>query len=172
MSEPYVGQIILFGGTFAPLNYAQCNGQLMAISQFEVLYTLIGTTYGGDGVNTFALPDLRGRVPVHMGTLNGGSTYVEGQRAGVETVTLNTNQIPTHNHAVLANPATGTQASPANAVLAGGTSTARYDSTTPQTALSNQSVQIVGGSQPHENMQPFQCLTFCIALSGVFPSRN
>jgi len=173
MSDPYIGQVMLFAGTFAPANYAKCEGQLMPISANDALFTLIGTTYGGDGVNTFALPDLQGRVPVHMGrSPSTGTTFVEGQKAGSEAVTLTTNQIPVHSHSLSANPAAGNQASPAGGVLAGSGSIERYETVVPQTAFSNQAVAASGGSQPHENQQPFLCLTFIIALYGVYPSQS
>jgi microcystin-dependent protein len=172
MSQPYVSQIILFAGIFAPSGYLPCDGRLLAISEYDTLYSLIGTTYGGDGQTTFGLPDLRGRVPVHWGTGSSGTTYVQGQLAGVEAVTLGTNQLPIHTHSVLANSAAGNQGSPSAGYLAGGTATARYEATTPQTALSSQSVQSQGGSRPHDNLQPFQCLMFCISLFGVYPSRS
>ncbi|CAN7678858.1 tail fiber protein [Acidovorax sp. LjRoot118] len=171
MSDPYVGEIRMFGGNFAPRNWAFCNGQLLPISENDVLFMLIGTTYGGDGVNTFALPDLQGRAPVHQGTLPGGSTYVLGQKAGAETVTLTTNQIPTHNHGLLYG--TGSQASPTGARL--GMTPARdyrYSTDTPTSTLHPASVALTGSSQPHENRSPYLALHFIISLVGIFPSQN
>jgi microcystin-dependent protein len=163
---------MLFAGTFAPLNYAFCDGSLQAISQNETLYTLIGTTYGGDGVNTFALPDLRGRVPVHQGTGVGtGTTYVPGQLAGTESVTLSQQQIPVHNHSLIAIPANGNQGSPSNGFLSS-SGVARYTTAAADVAMSNQSINVQGGSQPHDNMQPFVAISFVIALYGIFPTQN
>ncbi|HEY2769717.1 MAG TPA: tail fiber protein [Solirubrobacteraceae bacterium] len=162
----------MFGGNFAPVNWAVCSGQVIAISQNDTLYSLIGTTYGGDGVNTFNLPDLRSRVPVHQGQGTGLSNYVIGQVAGVENVTLTTNQIPSHTHTISANAATGDQTSPTNTVLAGGDGVSRYVAGTPATAMSNQAVNSQGGSQPHTNLQPLLAVTFIICLYGVYPSRN
>lgn len=170
MSSPYIGEIRLFGGNFAPQNWAFCDGRLIAISQNDALFALIGTTYGGDGQNTFALPDLRGRVPNHMGTSANGSPYVIGQSGGAETVTLSTAQIPAHAHTVEASPNAGTQAGPGGALLAGGVST--YSPSAPNVSLAPAAVQATGGSQPHTNFQPYLCVAFIIALFGVFPSRN
>ena len=160
----------MFGGNFAPQGWAFCGGQLMAISQNEALFALIGTTYGGDGQNTFALPDLRGRVPNHMGTLAGGSNYVIGQSGGVEAVTLSTGQLPAHAHLVEASPNAGSQAGPGGALLAGGVS--MYSSSAPNVSLAPAAVQATGGGQPHSNFQPYLCVAFIISLFGVFPSRN
>jgi microcystin-dependent protein len=162
---------MLFAGNFAPYNYAFCDGSLQSIANNDVLYNLLGTTYGGDGINTFGLPDLRGRAPMHMGTSN-GQVYVEGQLAGTETVTLTSNQIPTHTHALLASVADGTQGSPATTYLAGGGGISRYTSAAPSTAMNAQSINVMGGSQPHDNMQPFVTISFVIALYGIYPSQN
>jgi microcystin-dependent protein len=169
MANPYIGEIRLFGGNFAPQGWAFCDGQLIAISQNGALFTLIGTTYGGDGQNTFALPDLRGRVPNHMGQLSGGQNYVIVQSAGVETVTLATTQIPTHAHTVEASPNAGSQAAPGGARLAGGVS--MYSPSAPNVSLAPAAVQATGG-QPHSNFQPYLCVAFIICLYGIFPSRN
>ena len=156
----------MFGGNFAPQNYAFCDGQLMAISQNDALFALIGTTYGGDGQTTFALPDLRGRLPVHQ-----GSGFVIGQQAGTETVTLTTQQIPAHSHPVLADSNNGTTGDPQGNIIAG--STAGYYSTgAVANQMGNQSVSPAGGSQPHDNMMPYLCVSFIIALFGIFPPRN
>lgn len=179
MSSPYVGQIMIFGGNFVPAGWAQCNGQLLPISEFETLFQLIGTTYGGDGESTFGLPDLRGRAPVHMGQGTGLSTYVIGQAAGTESVTLTTQQIPTHNHAAQISTSPATSASPGNNILANeaiGNAQATCFSYGPfggtQSALATATIQITGGSQPHENRQPLLVLNYIISAFGVFPSQN
>ena len=175
MGQPFVGEIRMFGGSFAPAGWRTCDGQLLPISQYETLFQLIGTTYGGDGQSTFALPDLHGRVPNHNGTLQGGSTYVLGQSAGTQTVTLTTQQIPSHNHPVSA-ITSGQTLSPANAYPAQPASTqagtAIYDANTPTVNLNANTIGIAGGSQPHENMQPWLAITYIIAMFGVFPSQN
>jgi microcystin-dependent protein len=171
MSQPYVGEIRLFGGNFAPQGWAFCDGSTLAISEFEVLFNLIGTTYGGDGQSTFNLPDLRGRLPVHMGTSNLGSTYVIGQRAGEEQVTLTTGQLPIHTHVPQANTGTGTEASPAGNVWAG-SANLPYKAGTPGAAVAPQAVQGAGGGLPHDNMVPFLAVNFIISLFGIFPSQN
>jgi microcystin-dependent protein len=171
MSQPYVGEIRMFGGNFAPAGWMFCNGQLLAISEFDTLFNLIGTTYGGDGQNTFALPNLQSRVPNHMGTLNGGSTYQLGQAAGNEAVTLTVNQIPSHTHTPGANNA-GASDSPANNVWANSTTAKPYIAGPGNLNLNVGAVQISGGSQPHDNMIPFLCVSYVISLFGVFPSQN
>jgi microcystin-dependent protein len=175
MGQPYVGELRMFGGSFAPSGWKTCDGQLLPISQYDTLFNLIGTTYGGDGQSTFALPDLHGRVPVHNGTLPGGSTYVLGQNGGTQNVTLTTQQIPAHNHPVVATT-TGQTLSPLNAIPAQPASaqsgTAIYDAATPATNLTANSVGTAGGSQPHENMQPWLAITFIISMFGIFPTQN
>lgn len=172
MPEPFVGEIRMFAGSFPPAGWAFCDGTPMPISENEVLFQLIGTTYGGDGEETFNLPDLRGRVPMHMGTGPDGSTYQIGENGGVETVTLSTQQIPIHNHALLASKNFGNQGFPVNSVLAGSNNISIYKAAAPTAALNAQSVQPAGGSQPHENMQPYLGINFIISLFGVFPSPN
>jgi microcystin-dependent protein len=167
MGNPFTGEIRIFGGSFAPLNWAFCDGQLMAISQNDVLFTLIGTTYGGDGQETFALPDLRGRLPLHQ-TIG----FIPGQAAGSEEVTLISNQMPTHSHAIRATTASGSAASPQNAVLAASLSTNAYRPAPAGAALAAQTVSIAGGSQPHTNLQPFLCVNFIICLFGIFPTQS
>jgi microcystin-dependent protein len=169
MSSPYVGEIRMFAGSFAPSGWALCQGQLIPISENDTLYNLIGTTYGGDGQSTFQLPDLQGRVPVHMGT-GTGATYVIGQKAGEEQVTLNTNQIPNHNHVPLANTsANGT--SPSGAVWAGSPDLAQFAAPAfINGQMNSQVVQNTGGSQPHDNMVPFLVVGFIICLYGIYPS--
>lgn len=170
MSNPYVGEIRIFAGNFAPVGWAICDGSLLAISENDVLFQLIGTTYGGDGQNTFALPDLRGRAPVHQGT-GGGASYVIGQLSGVETVTLTTNQIPAHSHLPQAAiGATGNPAnSPANNVWSGWTG-GQFTTQAPGVNLNAAAIGSDGGSQPHDNMVPFLTINFIISLFGIFPS--
>ena len=168
MSDPYIGEIRMFGGTFAPAGWAFCDGQLLPISENDALFTLIGTTYGGDGQETFALPDLQGRVPVHQG--NG---FVLGQKAGVESVTLTTQQLPIHTHAFLASQDQGATTNPPSNVVAsipGGGSAYIQDQAA--VAMNQQSLMPQGGSQPHENVQPFLCISFIISLFGIFPQQN
>lgn len=163
MAQPFVGEIRMFAGNFNPVNYLPCDGRLLPISQFEALFSLIGTTYGGDGVSTFGLPDLRGRVPVHA-----GSGFVQGQIAGSESVTLTSAQNPAHTHAVVAQ--TGASATgPANAVYAGG-ATAIYRAS-PASTMNGAMIGVSGG-QPHDNVMPYLVINFIIAVNGVFPSRN
>jgi microcystin-dependent protein len=173
MSSPYIGEIRMFGGNFAPAGWAFCDGSLVAISENDTLFNLIGTTYGGDGQSTFALPDLRGRVPIHMGT-GAGSNFVLAQNGGVENVTLTTNQIPSHNHLLLATTS-GAQLSPAGAKPATVSSTqtganAYGPGTGSLVNLLAASIQNTGGSQPHDNLQPYLGINFIISLFGIFPS--
>lgn len=170
MSNQYVGEIRMFGGNYAPVGWAFCNGQLLSISENDALFALIGTTYGGDGVTTFALPDLRGRVPVGQGVL-GGTNFVLGQRAGTENVTLTTSQLPMHTHTVNANQGAGTTGNPSNAFWAQSTLN-QYATADPNAAMSPQAIQSAGGSQPHENMMPTLTLSYIIALYGIYPSQN
>jgi microcystin-dependent protein len=171
MSQPFVGEIRMFAGNFAPAGWMFCAGQLLPISEFETLFNLIGTTYGGDGQSTFALPDLQGRVPMHMGN---GVTLAE--TGGAESITLNVNQIPSHNHNLLATDG-GSVLSPLNAILAVPTSTVQglmtYTATGGATTpLVPASIGSSGGSQPHENRQPFLCVSFIMSMFGVFPSQS
>jgi microcystin-dependent protein len=173
MSEPFVGEIRMFGGNFAPLGWALCQGQTMAIAENEALFQLIGTTYGGDGQQTFNLPDLRGRIPIHQGTGPNGSTSVLGQSGGVESVTLTTNQIPMHTHSILASMNNATAVTASGNVLAQTPSYTPYISgLTPNVALAPNSGGPAGGSQPHDNMAPFLCINFIISLFGIFPTQN
>jgi microcystin-dependent protein len=172
MSDPYVGEIRMFGGNFAPAGWAFCNGAPMPISENETLFQVIGTTYGGDGQETFNLPDLQSRIPVHQGS-GAGTTWTIGQSGGEESVTLNTNQIPIHTHQAFGStdPATTTQVQnsvPAS-VTAAGTVNA-YGVLSPFTPLDPSTLAPVGGSQPHENLQPYLCISFIISLFGFFPS--
>ncbi|MBN8887409.1 MAG: phage tail protein [Rudaea sp.] len=174
MAQPFVGEIKMFAGNFAPVNYAFCNGKLLPISEYEALYALLGTTYGGDGVTTFGLPDLQGRVPVHQGTLSGGGlTYVMGQIAGVETVTVTSQTYPTHNHTVSVSTTAATLAGPGSNMPGAGATMAVYTNSPPNSALAAAAISPAPGSgTPHNNLQPYVCLSFIIALFGVFPSRN
>ncbi len=172
MSQPFIGQISIFAGNFAPRGFAYCSGQLLAISQNNALFTLIGTTYGGDGQTTFALPNMSGRLPIHQGTLSGGGSYVLGQSAGTETVTLLSSQLPTHSHSFPSNSASGTVVLPSNAVIAS-TSLGPFASGAATDLVMNAaSLGLVGGNQPHDNLMPFLCIGFIIALEGVYPARN
>lgn len=170
MGQPFIGEIRMFGGNFAPAGWAFCAGQLMPISENDALFTLIGTTYGGDGQETFGLPDLQGRLPMHMGTGGGLSTRQIGENGGVETVTLTVNQIPIHNHAPLAVSGSGNQATPQNGVWAGAAASI-YTTNPPNTPLTATLGGGTGGSQPHENMMPFLAISFIISLFGIFPTQ-
>jgi len=173
MSQPYIGEIRMFAGNFAPNGWLFCEGQILPIWDYETLFQLIGTTYGGDGESTFALPDLRGRVPIHTGTASYGTNFTLAETGGVEEVTLNVNQIPTHSHSLLAATDLADTASPANAQL--GTTppgSKMYSSATPTTALNTAAVTPVGGSQPHTNFQPYLCINFIISLFGIFPTQT
>ncbi|MEO8669971.1 MAG: tail fiber protein [Tahibacter sp.] len=173
MGEPFVGEIRMFGGNFPPSGWAFCQGQLMPISQNDTLFTLIGTTYGGDGQETFGIPDLQGRVPIHAGQGPGISqNYQIGEKSGVESVTLNTQQMPIHNHAFVVSTSVSNSGSPTNQTLAQSTQRAAYFEATTTTNLAPSSLGPAGGSQPHDNMMPFLTLSFIISLFGVFPSQN
>jgi microcystin-dependent protein len=172
MAQPYVGEIRMFAGNFAPAGWAFCDGSIQPIIENETLFNLIGTTYGGDGQETFALPDLRGRIPIHQGTNpQTGTTYQISQMAGVESVTLATLQIPFHTHPLLASsdPALTLNAE-GNVLGATATATPLFQNT-PALALSPQSITPTGGSQPHDNMQPYICVNFIISLFGLFPTQ-
>ena len=162
---PYVGESRMFGGNFAPAGWQLCEGQLLPISENETLFNLIGTTYGGDGQTTFALPDLRGRIPVHQG--NG---YVLAQTGGAEEITLTVNQIASHSHALIVSQDFASQATPAGNALAQSTLAEVYLQESANTAMRAGSVSPVGGSQPHTNFMPYACINFIISLYGVFPS--
>ena len=166
MSDPYIGEIRMFGGNFAPAGWAFCMGQLYPISEYETLFNLIGTTYGGDGQETFGLPDLQGRFPVHLGA---GLTL--GQMAGVESVTLNTNQVAAHKHAFQATTALGNQPTPGGNVPAQSGTMQFFVEDVPNPQLSPDALQpYPGGGQPHENMHPFQVVSYIISLFGIYPS--
>lgn len=171
MAEPYLGEIRMFGGNFAPANWALCNGQLLSIAEYETLYALIGTTYGGNGVTTFALPDLCGRIPVHQGKATDQPTdFVIGQKAGVESVFLTKDNLPAHTHTVTCSSQLGTKDSPSGAVWA--KQAQEFSTNAPEIALNAASISSVGGNQPHENLMPFGVVTFIIAVHGVYPSQD
>ena len=166
MAQPYIGEIRLFAGNFAPVGWELCDGALYPISENEALFQLIGTRYGGDGQSTFAVPDLRSRVPVHMGSL----PYSIGSQGGVESVTLTNQQIPVHNHALLASKAGGQTASPQDRVLASPPAVTAFIQDVPSTPLPSGTLSPAGGSQPHENLMPYGCVTYIISFYGIFPS--
>ena len=175
MSSPFVGEIRPAGFNFNPAGWLFCDGSLVPISQFDTVFNLIGTTYGGDGQSTFALPDLRGRVPVHMGT-GGGGTYTIGQTGGVESVTLTVSQIPAHNHPMVGTSNAGVSNNVANSVPGNGQPV--YSSSAPTVNLDYVSpggpamIHPAGGNQPHDNMQPYLVLNFIISMFGIFPSQT
>jgi microcystin-dependent protein len=173
MTQNYVGEIRPFGGTYAPVDWHLCDGSLLSIASYSTLYNLIGTTYGGDGVNTFAVPDLRGRDIIHQGTGAGLSPYVIGQQTGVEYVTVLTTQMASHPHAFNGNNATGNASNPGTPVVpaAAGAGNLIYDGTGNVLSLSPQAVGNTGGSQPHNNRQPYVAITYIIALFGIYPSQ-
>lgn len=168
MAEPFLGEIRIMSFGYAPRSWAQCNGQFLPINQNQALFSLLGTMYGGNGQTTFALPDLRGATPLHVG----GSFNVQGQKGGEQAHTISMSEMPLHPHLEFASPTTGATntPTPANNFMAGATSV--YRTPDSLTSLIPSSVTNTGGSQAHLNMQPFLALTFCIALTGIFPSRN
>ncbi|MCW2672743.1 MAG: microcystin dependent protein [Frankiales bacterium] len=167
MAEPFLAEIRLMSFNFAPTGWALCDGQLLPINQNQALFSLLGTNYGGDGRLNFGLPDLRGRVPMHMG---GGHNL--GERAGEQAHTLTIAELPTHTHVLGASSADGTATAPSNALLAKAAPANPYAPAANQVAMSSAAVASTGGSQPHQNMQPFLALIFAIALQGIFPSQN
>ena len=166
MATPFIGQISIFGFTFAPKNFAYCNGQLLSINQNQALFSLLGTTYGGNGTTTFGLPNLQGRTPMHVGT-----GFVLGQVGGEEAHTLTVSEIPVHTHGTVTSTAAGTAGDPSAAFLADG-SKAAYAPGTPNQTMAAGAIGNTGGSQSHNNMAPYLTINFCIALVGIFPSRN
>ena len=176
MSEPFLAEIKMFGGNFAPRGYAFCNGQLLSIAQNTALFSLLGTTYGGNGQTNFALPNLQGRAPLHQGQGPGLSPRSLGEQGGVETVTLDTTTVPAHTHAAQANTSAGTQTDPASGVWAtagagrGKKMYAAAAGTSP--AMRSGTIGAVGGSQPHNNLMPYVAVSFIIAMQGIFPARN
>lgn len=165
MAQPYVGEIRIFAGNFAPAGWMFCEGQLLAISENDALFALIGTAYGGDGQSTFALPDLRGRLPIHQG--NG---FVLAETGGAEEITLTVNQIAAHSHAFTATADQGNQTSPVGNVAAQSLNVTPFINDAPTGAFNAAAVAQVGGSQPHSNFQPYLCVDFIISLFGIFPS--
>ena len=171
MSQPFIGEIRMFAGNFAPRNWALCDGQLLPISQNEALFSLLGTIYGGDGRTTFGLPDMRGRVPVHAGNGSGLSSRPLGQKSGSENVSLTSNQLPPHTHSMPAYSGSADKKEPSGNVPAkADDGEQNYSSTTPDANL--KPTENAGGGQSHANVQPFQCVNFIIALYGTYPSRN
>ena len=165
MAQPYVGEIRIFAGNFPPVGWMFCDGQTLPIAENETLFQLIGTTYGGDGQETFNLPNLQSRVPVHFGT-----TIQLAEAAGVESVTLNTQQIPTHTHPFTGAAVAGNEANPQNNLIANSSVVEALVNLPPDTNMNQNSITPTGGSQPHENLQPYLCLNFIISLFGIFPS--
>ncbi len=172
VSEPFVGEIRMFGFNFPPQGWAFCDGQLLPISQNAALFSLLGTTYGGDGVTTFALPDLRSRVTVSQGQGEGLSSYAQGQAGGTETVTLAAAQMPAHTHSVNASSSPAASERPAGRVLARSPSHSYIPEPDTSTVMNAKMLGDAGNSQPHDNIQPYLVLNFCIALEGVFPARE
>ncbi len=167
MAQPYVGEIRMFAGNFAPAGWMFCEGQLLPISEYETLFNLIGTTYGGDGQSTFALPDLRGRLPVHF-----GNSSVLAETGGAEEITLTVNQIPAHSHPFLASADNTTVPNPGGNTIGTPLTTTPFFAAAPNLALAPQSIPSVGGSQPHTNFQPYLCVNFIISQFGIFPSQT
>lgn len=172
MSDFFLGQIMLTGFGFAPRGFAQCNGQLLPISQNAALFSLLGTIYGGNGTTTFSLPDLRGRTPVGFGNGFDGSSYTLGEVVGTEAVTLTQGQLPAHTHLLGAVTQNGTARSPTNALYGAAAGEALYGPNGNAVALAAGQVQPTGGGQPHSNMQPYGTINFNIALTGIYPSRS
>jgi microcystin-dependent protein len=170
MSEPFTGEIRLFGGNFAPVGWALCDGQLLAVSSYDALFSLLGTTYGGDGRTTFALPDLRGRVPIHQGTGSGLTDRKLGAQGGSETVALQANELPAHTHTMQASTSPANSADPTGSVLAEASADI-YVAETPGQAMAS-SISDAGSSQPHDNVMPFGTANYIIALYGIYPSRT
>ena len=166
MAQPYVGEIRMFAGNFNPAGWMFCEGQLLPISENETLFQLIGTTYGGDGESTFALPDLRGRIPIHQ-----GDGFILAETGGAEEITLTVNQIPSHSHPFVVNGGQGSTPNPSDqVVVAGSPNVDLFIADVANQPLASTSITSVGGSQPHENRQPFLCISFIISLFGIFPS--
>jgi microcystin-dependent protein len=172
MAQPYVGEIRMFAGNFAPAGWALCAGQLMPIAENDVLFQLIGTTYGGDGQETFGLPDLQGRIPLHQGASPGTQNYVIGEEAGVESVTLTLQQMPVHSHVFTVSSSPGSASTPVGNVPASPPVAKIYRAGTPSDPFPANLIQPVGGSQPHDNLMPYLCINYIISLFGIFPSQT
>jgi microcystin-dependent protein len=174
MAQPYVGEIRMFAGNFNPAGWSFCDGQLMPISENETLFQLIGTTFGGDGQETFALPNLQSQIPLHFGTGSSGTPYQFAESGGVESVTLTTNQIPSHTHPLMVSSDPGLGTNPAGNVAGALSPVSIYKANVaaPNLPMNASSITPVGGSQPHDNMQPFLCINFIISLFGLFPSQT
>lgn len=177
MSTPFIGEIRIFGFNYAPVGWALCNGQMLAISQYTALFSLLGTTYGGNGVSTFQLPNLQSRVPLHFGTGLGLSTYNMGEEGGVENVTLLYNQMPVHNHLIEVDANASGKNTPSGSILGTVPPLAPaenkiYSGNAANATMSPAAVSTAGGNLPHNNLQPFLAVNYCIALEGIFPSRG
>ncbi len=173
MAEPFIGEIRMFAGNFAPRGWAFCDGQLLAVAQNDALFSLFGTIYGGDGRTTFGLPDLRGRVPVHMGQGPGLTDRRIGARGGAETVTVNGNQLPQHSHALRGSTSLGSDTSPAGNVPATGAGANLYKAgAAAEVTMDAEAITAAGAGQSHANVMPFQCVHFIVSLVGIYPSRN
>jgi len=171
MSEPFLAEVRIVGFNFAPRGWAFCDGQILPINQNQSLYSLLGTTYGGDGRTSFALPDLRGRTPIHVGASN-GTAHTLGSKSGEETHTLSANEMPQHDHVLQGTSATGNTPIPAAGTLLAASANVPYADPANLTDMRATAVATVGGGQAHNNMQPYLAVNFCIALQGLFPSRN
>jgi microcystin-dependent protein len=172
MSEPFVGEIRMFAGNFAPQGWAYCDGQLLAVSQNDALFSLFGTIYGGDGRTTFGLPDLRGRIPIHAGSGPGLTPRTLGSKSGAENVTVTVNQLPSHTHPMQATEELADSPNPGGQIAARSTTVDLYINENPSSNLAATSITSTGGSQSHPNIMPFLCVHFIVALFGVYPSRN
>jgi microcystin-dependent protein len=173
MSEPFVGEIRMFGGNFAPRGWAFCDGQLLAVSQNDALFSLLGTIYGGDGRTTFGLPDLRGRIPIHAGSGPGLSPRRLGAKAGTETETITVNTLAAHSHTLHGSDDPGGDTAPAGNLPGTGAGTNLYSTSTPDKTLNSATIMDnSGGSQSHTNLMPSLCVHFIIALVGIYPSRS
>ena len=172
MAQPFVGEIRMFAGNFAPAGWMFCSGQLLPIAENEVLFQLIGTTYGGDGQETFALPNLQSRVPLHMGNGPDGQSYQLGEQLGVESVTLTNNQIPNHSHVLVGSASAATSTTPSGNVLATSGQIEYAIEQDADASMNPNAIAPTGGSQPHENCQPFLCINYIISLFGLFPQPN
>jgi microcystin-dependent protein len=172
MSDPFVGEIRMFAGTFAPRSWALCDGQLLSVSQNDALFSLLGTIYGGDGRTTFGLPDLRGRIPIHAGSGPGLTPRTLGAKSGGENATVSVNELPTHTHPFKGTNQFADTSNPSGNTVAKSTTVDAYINENPSVNLSGNAVTSEGGSQNHTNLMPFLCINFIIALFGIYPSRN